>query len=109
MKKLIYLFSITVALTIFTSVNASAKTSTLPANAASVAPGVMCDLFSDIWGIIFGTGSTGTNNNNHGNTTTGSTQLPINNGVVFLTIAGIVIGVTTLKRYKVANTEIAQK
>jgi len=35
-------------------------------------------------------------------TPSSSTNLPINNGVVFLMIAGIIIGITTLKKYKPA-------
>lgn len=119
MKKLIYLFSITIALTIFTSVNASAQT--LPSNTATItAPGVMCDFFTDWLNAIFGNSG---NNNTSGNSTSGSTtsgstnsgstsgstQLPINNGVVFLMIAGAAIGVVTLQRYKVAKTAVIQK
>ena len=33
-------------------------------------------------------------------TTSASAKLPINNGIVFLMIAGVIIGITTLKKYK---------
>lgn len=112
MKKLIYLLSITVALTIFSSSNASAKTLSSGATVSSAVPGVMCDLLGDILGSIFG------NNNNHSGSggsgsggsggNSGSTQLPINGGVEFLMIAGAIIGIATVQRHKIVKTA-AQK
>jgi hypothetical protein len=102
MKKLIYLFSITIALTLFTSVSANAQTL---APSATKAPGVMCDFLSDLLSMFFGsstnTTSTTTTTTNSGSTCgSTSTQLPINGGVEFLMIAGVIIGVVTVQRYK---------
>jgi len=112
MKKLIYLLSITVVLTVFTSVSANAQTLTSSSNTTSVAPGVMCDFLSDLLNALFGnSGSTTTNNGNittnSGSTcNTGSTQLPINGGVEFLMAAGVIIGIVTVQRYKAVKTAV---
>ncbi|MGN6178745.1 MAG: hypothetical protein ACTHNW_06170 [Mucilaginibacter sp.] len=105
MKKLIYLFSIAIALTIFTSTSASAQTLTPSVKA----PGVMCDFLSDLLAALFGNNS---NNTTTTTTTSGgsncnntpSTQLPINGGVEFLMIAGVIIGIVTVQRDKTAKT-----
>jgi len=100
MKKLVYLFSITIALSIFTSASASAQTL-----APSVkAPGVMCDFLSDLISAFFGgsTNNTSTTTTNSGSNcgSTSTTQLPINGGVEFLMAAGVIIGIVTVQRYK---------
>lgn len=110
MKKLIYLFSITVALSVF-SVNANAQTTSSATTTHVAAPGVMADFLSDLLGAIFGNGGSSSGGNTGSGstgTTNGSTQLPINNGVVFLFIAGAAIGVVTVYKYKVAKT-VSQK
>lgn len=118
MKKLVYLFSITVALTVFTSASASAQTLSSPAVTQS-APGVMCDFLSDLLGWLFGgsssssttttttTSSPATGSSNAASTP--STQLPINGGVVFLMAAGVIIGITTVQRRKATKTVVVQK
>jgi len=80
MKKLIYLFSITIALTVFTSVKAKADD--------------------------------GSYSDDHEGSTCGSTsttQLPINGGVEFLMVAGVVIGIVTVQKYKTAKTATVQE
>ena len=73
-------------------------------------------------GEIYNTGENNNSNNNESNysnvshtngalktnsgfgTSSPSANLPINNGNVFLMIAGIIIGTTTLKKYKSVKT-----
>jgi hypothetical protein len=113
MKKLIYLLSITIALTVFTSVNASAKTlAPFNNNTATVAPGVMCDLVGDILGLLGGGSNSGSNSGSNcppANGNGGSTALPINGSVEFLMIAGAIIGIATVQRYKIAKNTAVQE
>jgi hypothetical protein len=105
MKKLIYLFSITIALSVLTSVSAKAAT-TITSYSSSSDQSLLSDLL-DLLGFggnsNSGSSYSGSNHNNSG--TTAGTQLPINNGVVFLLIAGVTIGITTVRKYRVAPIE----
>ncbi|MGN6178744.1 MAG: hypothetical protein ACTHNW_06165 [Mucilaginibacter sp.] len=78
MKKLIYLLSITIALTVITSANAKADDRS----------------HDDHEGDSCGTPST---------------QLPINGGVEFLMVAGVVIGIVTVQKYKTVKTTAVQE
>jgi hypothetical protein len=103
MKKLIYLFAITIALNVFTSVSAKAATSTTSSNNDQ-------NLITEIldWLGLGGSSSSNSYSNNsssNNNSNSASTQLPINNGIVYLLIAGVTIGIVTVKKYKVAAVE----
>jgi hypothetical protein len=93
MKKQFYLFSIALVLSLFMSVSAKADS-----NSNSNNDGGIIQQTLDLLGLG------GSNSNSNPPANQGGTQLPINNGVVFLTIAGIAIGIVTLKRAKAVST-----
>lgn len=71
------------------------------------APAAKADgLFGFDWGWPWGWGGGNNGGNNNGGNKGGSTNLPINNGVLFLTIAGIGIGVIMIKKNKAAKVVI---
>ena len=96
MKKQFYLLAtIFVLSTAFMASPAKADTGS---NSNSNSDNWLQDILNDLFG---GSGSTTNSGSTSGSGTTGTgtsgTALPINNGIVFLTIAGIAIGVVTVK------------
>jgi hypothetical protein len=96
MKKHIYLFSIIFALSVFSSVTAKADTTS---NSSSNSGG----LVGDILGILGLGGST--------TPTTpappcGTTALPIDSNIVLLTMAGVAVGVVSIKKAKQASPSV---
>jgi hypothetical protein len=105
MKKLICLFSFTLLLTA-SSLTASASTGTTTTNGGDNLITSILDLLG-LGGSGSGSGSTsGSTTTANGGGTCSSTQLPINNGIVFLMIAGVAIGIVTLKKNNVKTAEL---
>ncbi|WP_183572437.1 hypothetical protein HDF18_04595 [Mucilaginibacter sp. X5P1] len=98
MKKHIYLFSvIMLASTLFMAAPANASTITV----ATVTSNNSNSWLGDLLGLLGLDGPSGSGNTgNTGNTGGSGTQLPINNGLMFLMAAGVVIGITAIKKNK---------
>jgi hypothetical protein len=99
MKKSIYLFLVTLITVAFVNI-IPAKAELSPQNPAYTSArenAGNCD--NNGYDIHRSTGP-GTTNDNVPANPSGSTNLPINNGVIFLMIAGLSIGVITIKKYK---------
>jgi hypothetical protein len=96
MKKNLYLFAIMFfALTLFVSAPAKAVSSNSNNNSDSLVGGIL---------NLLGLGSNNNNNNNNKDKHKTSTALPINNGVEFLMIAGVIIGITSVNKAKKLKT-----
>jgi len=107
MKKLIYLPSIIFALTVFTAVSANAQ------SWSSQNDQGQNQNDQDNQDGHSNQGNHGDqDDHNHGHDDGGdssSTQLPINGGVEFLMVAGLIIGIIAVKRYKTAKTVTIQE
>jgi hypothetical protein len=99
MKKHIYLFSVVMlASTLFMAAPAKASTITIATTTSNTSNSLLGDLLG-----LLGFGGTPANPGNTGTTGGSGTQLPINNGVVFLMAAGLVVGITAVKKNKLTK------
>lgn len=101
MKKHFYLFAVMMlASTLFMAA---------PAKAATVNPTNTNNqsLIGDILGLLgLGGSSSSGSNSGSGSNCPPSTQLPINSNIVFLMVAGVAIGVTTLGKNKLRTAAL---
>jgi ABC-type Zn2+ transport system substrate-binding protein/surface adhesin len=107
MKKLLYLFSITIALTAFTSISANAQAWSSENNQDQNDQGNQDD-----HGNHGNQGDQDDHGHGHGRDDDGgtsSTQLPINGGVELLMAAGVIIGVVAVQRYKAVKPATTQE
>jgi hypothetical protein len=103
-----YLFSIVFALSLFISVSAKADSNN--SQFSNTGPENILTEILDFFGFGHSSNNTSPSNKPSNNPGTAAIQtnaaLPINNEIVFLTIAGIMIGVTVIKRKNVALVPI---
>lgn len=114
MKKLIYLFSIAIALTAFTATSASAQTDNGVGNdginnGKSDHDGQGTDNGQGNDGQNNGNGNQGNNGQGNDGSSSTTAALPINGGVAFLMIAGVTIGIVSVKKYRAVKPATTQE